>query len=579
MINTLFSLGFFWFLKVSGAESSALSNIHQSTYNIAQNTIPQITPNPFLNSLNPFINPFKCPLIEEAGLHNFGESPVLGTRAKELETVTFSKYAPILNKFINTLYPDNKFRALISKSEINEAELIGNQFFQNYIGKYAAYGCTSENILASAGENIVFSRQVEKDNISVRSFHALHSQESFCEEDFCMPLPMIKIHEIMHVEEIPTGELREILTTIKQHIYTDLVYKNLHQINENEIVDYNKSLQFGGKKFSAGELANYYRDLEKKYGNLAKALVSKESIEYLTGMDAAYFEDVEQSTLNLIFNNIEIVRKHIQIRGKPFGPLNETFLRQVLNEHEIIKYLKQEKQIEFDSLEQGLKFLTIANYDWDFIKKLFIDKKVDVNIILEINEESLKWLTLHERENYSIFFESENLGFNMTQLLLRHHSSLLFKKDLENLKAVHRYQEVFKYLKKYDTNPPMNNADLTILHKYFQSVKYLIEKINISTYQLKIMLSGNKEKLHIVFENLDYILYLMKQLDIPLLFLVSDIKRIAKDNNPSKVKILLDPANFDCLKEFLERNENDLSLLTENESKWMEFQELISKIA
>lgn len=122
------------------------------------------------------------------------------------------------------------------------------------------------------------------------------------------PPAITAIHELMHVQELcdPTFEtseknswVRESLTTLKTLILQDEIHKKIHNIPMDTEIDYgegrfaevllDKPTILGGKlynyfnsrKIDIGEIANVYRNLEAKYSNLAEALVSRESFDFL----------------------------------------------------------------------------------------------------------------------------------------------------------------------------------------------------------------------------------------------------------------------------------------------------------
>jgi len=133
------------------------------------------------------------------------------------------------------------------------------------------------------------------------------------------PPGVAAIHELMHVQENCGVRLEECmvvkqsgfrsfehLTTLKTLILNDEIHKKVHNIAMEEVVDYeNRGYRieiplpgydpsgdyenwdkYTVRKFvPIGKIANFYRDLEKSFGNLAKALVSSESLDFLRGVD------------------------------------------------------------------------------------------------------------------------------------------------------------------------------------------------------------------------------------------------------------------------------------------------------
>ena len=216
-----------------------------------------------------------CGSFGKIGVHELGKSPVYGSRNWEVLKIEDSPFIPLFEKFGEGLYRNTSFRELFKEEELEKCNPLADQIFNDYIGKYDPYNCTSENIIEENVLGISRMRKISAQEIRI--------QTSPVNETFLYGLA--KIHEVMHGEEMPyhVDGISELFTSLRQHILTDEVFKECYGKPADFEVDYGKTLSIKERIFSAGELANFYRDLEKTQGSLSSALLSTESIAYLMG--------------------------------------------------------------------------------------------------------------------------------------------------------------------------------------------------------------------------------------------------------------------------------------------------------
>lgn len=240
----------------------------------------------------------------QAGKHLI-TSPVVGSRSDELKLI--SDYYSIFEKFNYSIYYSNDMQ-LIRIIPINlkeKADMVSREIFEDYIEKYKDHGLTLENIVEWNSKEGCISRVEDKRDwfvlaciapVDDPSHYQEHQFFSINNETYYLPIHLSAIHELMHVEETPKGisslernKLRpiiEVLTVTKTIMLVDEVYKRVHDISISDEVDYCKDLYFfGNEGISQGRFANFYRGLEKKYGTLARALVSVESFIFMGYMD------------------------------------------------------------------------------------------------------------------------------------------------------------------------------------------------------------------------------------------------------------------------------------------------------
>lgn len=254
-------------------------------------------------------------------------SPVLGSRMGEMSAIKHSAYTRALEAFGDRFYGSNDFRMILEKENMEQYILASKPYFEEYLATYEDFGYTALNSIRwnSEGRNFFeFTTWISKEQYGLSPIRDKIVSNDESKGAFCgvggvayvdkttpfFPWPLIAIHELMHVEEcaFEYGNLglMEFLTTLKQHILSDLTYKKVHNIEENTVVDYGRNLHVGKRTFAAGDLAVFYNQLEKKHKNLAEAVLSPESMEYLTGFKASLFRRFKDVFVDEnIFENTE----------------------------------------------------------------------------------------------------------------------------------------------------------------------------------------------------------------------------------------------------------------------------------
>ena len=194
----------------------------------------------------------------------------------------------------------------IPNTQSEAAQLIAREIFLEYISKYNAYGLTEDNIvnwsadvphqhklpdMPPPGEVYLHSDGVGHWSLELNV--PLNSNE-LC--GYFTPSYIIAYHELMHAEEYPyvSDKGLEILASTKSIILQDEVYKKVNNIEINKTVDYKRDiwvsiLPLQTIEIPIGSFANFYRNLEKEKGSLAKAIASVESLKFLA---STYWEDI-----------------------------------------------------------------------------------------------------------------------------------------------------------------------------------------------------------------------------------------------------------------------------------------------
>jgi hypothetical protein len=226
------------------------------------------------------------------------KSQVVGTRKQELQAIKARMWEePILRDLQAAIYK-SKYIYLIPTDKKDEADEISRELFLQYIEKYAPYGCTEQNIVGwfetgapggASNKTYIYDIENEWNTWCVHIIVESRNGEAN-EKDGCyLPPHIVAYHELMHLEETPPGAKAsiqnengcEILTALKTIILIDFVYKRIHNLKIDSMVDYQKTIKLQGRTFQLGAFANFYRKLESKYGNLSRAVLSQESLRYL----------------------------------------------------------------------------------------------------------------------------------------------------------------------------------------------------------------------------------------------------------------------------------------------------------
>ncbi len=492
-------------------------------------------------------NSFKCP--RKPGWHD-NSSPFYCSKEDELIAIQRSPFQKILKTFEKIFYEDNQFRSLIPKEELSAANKIANRILQNEL---LQYGCPLETLVDRSGESRAQALRVEE------AYH-VSSRGELCFDNDCMPEALIDLHELRHVQDcvIPAlGSIMEIFTTLEQHIRTDLIYKEIRGISKDQEVNYNKFFQMKGKEFQAGSLANFYRNLQEKYGKFSTTLLSSESIEYITGIDHAFlssfgledakvnvsqeklsiasssFNEIESTeepsleksenaliefksknnnALDLIFNNLEIIRNIIETSGINLKSLIK------LTDEEKIKTLLFNKisseDVKFANQlvnESGLSFIDFINqYGVEFFNNLSVAELLIKESGLNFIDLSNKYGQLLKNLDYTHFLIENGVVFEILSSMLSSPFSTVsfFQANMHT---------TVKYLLNHGMNPrllPSIEISIWDIKQHIKAIEYLIEnqKVNIETLISSITFDRRTE----ILFHIDKVKYLMEECNVSL---------------------------------------------------------------
>lgn len=233
----------------------------------------------------------------EPGRHTL-RSPVVGTRFDEYEAVRVAmRETPALERFIDALYRPEHTHFIPFELK-HEAEAYAQQRFQQYLGKYAktAPDLTIHNAV-EIGRTFWLGKTDVYDTENAWNTWCLHARvaaEPEARNGLYLPMWVTAYHEFMHIEEclegISAAEFNrrakhpssEALTALTTLMLEDEVYKHVKAIPLDQEVTYRRFLTSPtGRTVDCGHIAHFYRQLGKQHMNLAAALMSRESLQFI----------------------------------------------------------------------------------------------------------------------------------------------------------------------------------------------------------------------------------------------------------------------------------------------------------
>ena len=236
-----------------------------------------------------FVEPLP-PILLGPGMH-LASSPVVGARRKEFSRLSYQTMQyPVLKELGFKIY-DIQYRFIISARDRKKADFYSRDIFLDYIQKYKKAGITEHNIVRWVNNNrdrkdycVVENTPTMKYlDVSVGAGHGMNNTE----KGFYFPPHIVAYHEVMHAEEHKKNFYlytygRETITTIKTIILLDEVHKKIKNIDLKEEIDYKKTVCLSERQIPLGCFANFYRGLEAKHSSLGDAIVSEESLAFLS---------------------------------------------------------------------------------------------------------------------------------------------------------------------------------------------------------------------------------------------------------------------------------------------------------
>lgn len=258
----------------------------------------QETHNPTDGNTNPLEQ--KLNFNHDPGCHTVA-SPVVGSRARELALIRqYIREDSRIRDLERAVYVGDLIY-LIPVEQKDAADEVAHRLFSDYVTKYAEHGVTEYNAVQweQSGMPGLISNKcliMDVDNewntwrvqAVVEERHGEHNEKN----GLYLPPHVVAFHELMHVEETPkrlSGAFNaqqwnghELMTSVKTILLLDQVYKEINDIAIDAQVGYDKSIILGSKEIPLGVFANFYRDLESRHRNLAEALVSPESLSFIS---------------------------------------------------------------------------------------------------------------------------------------------------------------------------------------------------------------------------------------------------------------------------------------------------------
>ncbi len=227
----------------------------------------------------------------KSGYHS-SISPVTGRRADELSMILngVSK-GDVVSDLQSVIYRSKNYE-IIRRENAEDAVKISREMYSQFLDKYRKYGITEDNAVTwtqqpceRSGSAPVFGR--------LKELNEWHQQAMVCEgavpvltdNRYIIPDGVIAIHELMHLEERAPFAFngREEMTVTKTLMLLDEINKKIQGLDIDKEVEYNPVLRFWNHTIPIGKYINFYRNLEKRKSNLAEAITSQESVNFLNG--------------------------------------------------------------------------------------------------------------------------------------------------------------------------------------------------------------------------------------------------------------------------------------------------------
>ncbi len=245
---------------------------------------------------------------EHPGRH-LADSPIVGSRAHEYAQVQKAfngnlQVEDFLNQF-NTL----ELLAIIPVEHGEAAQTIAVQKVEDHLKPYKQKGITAETV----AEKRRWSTLPRFDNGVWRCpteflprygivicdvpeaewyLHTVVANSPYVDStrERVAPEGVFLDHEISHLElwgkentdEANLTILAELIPVVETNLLIDELYKKVMGLPLDEEVTYGKVIIWGERSADTGEIAHTYRGLVQQYGSVADAVVSPESVAFLT---------------------------------------------------------------------------------------------------------------------------------------------------------------------------------------------------------------------------------------------------------------------------------------------------------
>jgi hypothetical protein len=239
---------------------------------------------PRLHNANPELE-VKNDFLEAPGRHN-GRSPVVGSRAAELEAVRRAA-TPQLAQLSRALYSALNI-CLIPRALAAEADCLAYERFTRYLERYGGCGLTAENAVdwKTGGQ-----AWTDTNNVADTRRWWIHSivGTPLGDATHYLPRGLAALHELMHIEETRCGgfirydPIIELLTMAASLVEVDALYKQLTGATPETVIDYGRSVSWSTHRVPLGVLANRIRDLVAHHGTYGAAFASPPALGFLAG--------------------------------------------------------------------------------------------------------------------------------------------------------------------------------------------------------------------------------------------------------------------------------------------------------
>lgn len=86
----------------------------------------------------------------------------------------------------------------------------------------------------------------------------------------------------------------ELLPSLQTLLIVDQIYKKIYGRKDTDEIDYGKYFIIENTVLPVGKVANFYRNLAYEQGSLCQAVLSDESLQFISGKSASFDPMIEE---------------------------------------------------------------------------------------------------------------------------------------------------------------------------------------------------------------------------------------------------------------------------------------------
>lgn len=218
-----------------------------------------------------------------------------------------------LKRFCDELYKADARFHMIPIEDRKKANVLADEMLKKELQKYGTNPEDTFGKPTSDYRNVVHCYDIDNDYNDWTLHVCLDGGLSQEHGEKYAPFGIIALHELGHVRQTLPGvsekdfennkKFAELGPTIDLIVRQDEIYKKIHNIPIEQDVIYPNCVQINGVMYNLGEIANRFRQIQKKYGfdNFEQTLLTTDANVYITGM----YDKKSTNTIVELSNRIE----------------------------------------------------------------------------------------------------------------------------------------------------------------------------------------------------------------------------------------------------------------------------------